>query len=290
MKHTLKRLLSYIPLFSICLTLGAPPSLASASPCPADGDAAVYRLTDGDAAVPRMETAAEQLRHAAAVKHSMRGLEEPDKAKTRALAVEAYRALLEFFPEESALCAEASFRAGELLRAGGDVVGALASFREARERGAKTPFQARSGVEIGHIHRRAKDAKAALEAYGTVMEDPHALPGYRDEATLWAGRVWHDTDRRDQALGLWEKVAQSGEDPMDRIRAFDYLALDLVEADDLEGAAGMLERCREELGSVAEEETRLGERVRKSLTRMRAVRALQKAIDSRANTAQGEQG
>jgi hypothetical protein len=62
------------------------------------------------------------------------------------------------------------------------------------------------------------------------------------------------------------------------VRAYDHLALALIEDDDLEGAAGMLERCRAALSDVALEETQRGERVRNALTRMRAIAELRRAI------------
>ena len=278
MQHTLKRLAFSLSIITSCLALGLVPARAADSP-------GAGTPVTGEGSVPQLETAAEQLKHAGSIKQSMRGLVDEERSAVRSRAVAAYQAVLDFFPGESATCAEAAFRAGELMRAGGAIDGALASFTNARQRGGGTVFKARSGLEIGHIHRRGDDSKAALDAYGGVMEDVNALPGYRDEGRLWAGRVWHDNKGRAQALRLWEQVAQHGEDHMDRIRAFDYLALDLIEGQDLEGAAGMLERCREALASVSEEETRLGERLRKSLTRMRAVRALQKAVEQREQDA-----
>ncbi|MDP6956854.1 MAG: hypothetical protein QF599_12865 [Planctomycetota bacterium] len=276
MQHTLKRLIFSISIITSSLVMGVPPATANA-------DAALV----GAGSVPQLETAAAQLGHASAVKQSMRGTEEPERSKIRARAVTAYQAVLDYFPADGASCAEAAFRAGELQRAGGDLDGALAAFIRSRQQGAETVFKARSGLEIGHIHRRADSTEKALAAYDDVISDTTAAPGYRDEARLWAGRVWHaksESSGRLEALRLWEQVAQHGDDPMDKIRAFDYLALDLIDATDLEGAAGMLERCRETLTSVAEEETRLGERVRKSLTRMRAVNALQRAVEKRAQS------
>jgi len=55
----------------------------------------------------------------------------------------------------------------------------------------------------------------------------------------------------------------------------------LVARGDLEGAAGVLERCRERLSDAAQEESRLGERVVAALASMRAQEELARAVERR---------
>jgi hypothetical protein len=93
------------------------------------------------------------------------------------------------------------------------------------------------------------------------------------------GNVQRDLHHPADARRAWQRVADAGEDPLDRIRAFDRIASLLVESDDLEGAAGTLERCKEALAAAAAEETRTGERVRSALQNMRAIEELQRAIE-----------
>ena len=226
-----------------------------------------------------------ELASALALRHAMRGTEGDEREEARGRAVDALRAVRREWPGERAICAEAAFRAGELLRAGRENALARAEFEWARELGHGTRFRARSILEIGHIHRREGRAEAALDLYCALVADPVAQADYRDEASLWAGRVWLDMGARSEALRAWQRVALSAEDPLDRIRAFDYLAMESIHREDLEGAAGILHRCREALADASAEETKLGIRVRKSLAHMRALERLRVAIAARAHPA-----
>jgi hypothetical protein len=196
--------------------------------------------------------------------------------------VRAYRAVRTHFPDDVLAGAEATYRAAELLRAGGDAPGALAEFAWVRDRGGESPFRVRALLEIGHLERRAKRTQPALAAYEAVLGDAAASQRQKDDASLWAGSVYQDAERPEDARRAWQRVADGGEDPLDRVRAYDHLALESVGRGDLEGAAGILERCREALSEIAAEETRLGERVRAALTGMRAHDELQRAVAARA--------
>jgi len=230
-----------------------------------------------------------QLKLASDLRNSLRGLEgaERDAARTRAVA--ACRAVRQYFPAEAAACAEAAFRAGELLRGAGDLEGAAAEFQLAREQKGESPFRVRALVELGHLQRKAKAFDKALASYEAALADPNASAGQRDEASLCVGSVQRDLHRPADARRAWQRVADAGEDPLDRIRAFDRIASLLVEGDDLEGAAGTLERCKEALAAAAAEETRTGERVRSALQNMRAIEELQRAVERKQSGGE-EQG
>ncbi|HUR28541.1 MAG TPA: hypothetical protein VM509_10165, partial [Planctomycetota bacterium] len=176
---------------------------------------------------------------------------------------------------------EAAFRAGELLRTQGDLASAQAEFEQVRGLEVRSPFRARAGIELGHLQRRAKKEAGALKFYLAVVGDPLSEPARRDEAALWAGRVYAELGKLDEARRQWEAVAQRAEDPLQKIDAWDELALDLVDGGDLEGAAGWIARARETLSEVALEETAQGERVRNALERMRAIRKLERAVAAR---------
>lgn len=223
-----------------------------------------------DAVVPRQATAEAQLQFAAAARRAMRGTDGAARETARATAVRAYRAVREFYGDRAPACAEAAFRAGELLRAADDTAGASAEFEIARARGEGTPFRARAGLEIGHLQRRALKLTEALAAYEGVSADTAAAQAQRDDAWLWMGRVYADLGRAEEAARAWERVATSAQDPLDRVRAFDFLALARLAAGDADGAATVLARCRDALSDVAQEETQTGERVRNALQRMRA--------------------
>jgi len=231
--------------------------------------------------VPRLESAAAQLAHAASCKTAMRGKAGEELETARRTAIEAYRAVREHFAAEDRACAEASFRAGELVRATSDAAGAIAEFQIARERGAETPFRARAGLEIGHIHRRGRKHEEALAAYEGVLADAGAKPSHRDDASYWIGQVHETEGRIEEARRAWKRVAEDAEDPLDRIRGWDCIAHTFVLSGDLEGAAGVVERCREALAEVSAEETKLGERVREALSTMRVLDELQRGVQER---------
>ncbi|MBL8857313.1 MAG: hypothetical protein JNL28_02255 [Planctomycetes bacterium] len=252
-----------VPVHAAALALRAPPGEVSTT--------------------PRQENAKAQLEHATSVKKAMRGAEGEARERARDEAVRAYRAVREYFAGDVALCAEAAFRAGELLRSTDDTAGAQAEFTFARDRGAGTDFRVRAMLELAHLERRAKHAQPAIAAYESVIAEETATARQKDDARLWLGRMFADLERVPDARRVWQKVADKGDDPLDRIRAFDLIASSLVDSGDLEGAAGMLERCRESLSEVSAEETRLGERVRSSLAAMRSIEQLARAIEKRRN-------
>ena len=230
--------------------------------------------------VPHMESAEAQLAYARRLKGELRKRKPQERDFWRGLTVEAYEAVPHFFPDASAFGSEACFRAGELLRVAGEVERARAVFRRARRLGRGTPFRARAGLELGHLARRAGELRAAREAYLDVASDASASRAHRDDAWIWAGRVWATEGRIEDARSAWRRVADGDGDALDRIFAFDELALSRVAEDDLEAAAGVLNQCVQALSEVALEETRRGESVRNALVRMRVIRALRRQISS----------
>lgn len=247
--------------------------------------------TVADPAKPqKLETAKAQMEHATALKKTLRGLEGDARDRARAEVVAAYRAVREYFSGDGAACAEAAFRAGELLRTADDLAGALAEFTVARDRGTGTDFRVRAMLEIGHVERRAKQPQKAIAAYETVVADDVASRRQKDDALLWIGRVWAGEERWTDARRVWQKVADGGDDPLDRVQAFDLIASALIEAADLEGAAGTIKRCHEALAEVAGEDTKAGERVRSALASMRSEGQLARAIEKRKRAAEAPGG
>lgn len=229
--------------------------------------------------VPRMESPRAQLQHARRVKAQMVGKEGADLEFWRTLAVEAYQAVRVFHPGAREVAAEAAFRAGELLRAGDRADEALAEFRFCLRQAGRTDFKARAGLEIGHLERRRRAWREALDTYLAVAADASARARRREDAWLWAGRVWKEQGRVDDARTAWKRVAEEGTDALLRVRAFDELGLLALANDDVEAAAGWLERCLRALSAAALEETEEGERVRDALLRMRLVDELTRAIE-----------
>ena len=234
--------------------------------------------------VPRMTSAEEQLGHARQLKREMAAKEGDELVSWRKRTVEAYRAVRVFHPGARASCVEAAFRAGEILRAGGDDPGALEEFRWAAQHGQGNEFRARAGLEIGHAHRRAERWSLALEAYLEVAADAAASASHREDAWLWAGTTWYAQGRVEDACLAWRRVAEKGLDPLARVEAFDELGMHLLAQGDLEGAAGTLDQCLRALSSQALEETERGERVRNALLRMSVVEELPRAIERRKDS------
>lgn len=234
---------------------------------------------EGDS--PRAEAAQRALIAAGTHKRALIGISGARREALRQTAIEAYRGVLREHPGLPRIGAEAAFRAGELLRAAGRSDEAASEFRTAQRLGEGTPFQARAGLELGHLARRAKRYAEALGEYERVRLDARAELEQRHEATWWAGRVHAAEGRIPDAARLFERVARDAEDPLDQIRAFDAWATLLLEARDPEGAAGVLEQCRLALHDRALEETRFGARVRAALEGMRCRELLERAVHER---------
>lgn len=267
---------------ALCLLLGA------FGPCPvALQDAGRDERQPLEVRVPRLETAEAQLAHARGLKRTMLERPWPERGLWRARAIEAYRAVAHYHPERREVGAEASFRAGELVRAEGRDDEALELFRAAQRGGEGTPFRARGALEIGHLHRRNGRSREALDAYLSVAADPGAQPSHRDDAWLWAGKVWSSRGQAEEARRAWSGVAERGADPVDRVLAYDCLVLQRVEEGDLEAAAGVLDACLRSLSDVALEETERGASVRKALQRMRCVEVLRDEVRRRMQSPAG---
>jgi len=227
-----------------------------------------------------MREASAQLEHARRLKSRMVSQTRESRAFWRKLAVEAYQAVRAFHPEDVTVAVEASFRAGELLRSGGEPERALAEFTWAA-RARRGVFSTRARLEVGHLHRRSGRCRKALDTYLDVAADAAARASHRDDAWLWSGQIWKREGRLEEARTAWRRVAEHGEDPLDRIRAFDLLGELWLEKDDIEAACGVLNECLQALTQAALEETRKGERVRNGMLRMRLVDVLPRAIARR---------
>ncbi len=265
----------------LSLASGSVPSVTALAPPPLMCDAVRSVPKDAVSSVPKLESARAQLDFADDLRRGLRSAEEPARKDARVRAADAYGAVREHFGGDAAACAEAAFRRADLLRQSGDIESARAEYGVARERGANTPWRVRGALELGHLERRAKRLPQALSAYEAVIADASTAPGQRDDASLWTARVLADMGRSEDAIRTWTRVADSADDPLDRIRAHDQWAQQLIARADLEGAAGVLARANEKLAEAAQEESRLGERVRTALSKMRAVEELAKAVEAR---------
>lgn len=238
--------------------------------------------------VPRMASAEAQLGHARRLKGQMGQKHGEELDFWRKLTVEAYQALRVFHPQARALAVEAAFRAGEILRTAGEEAEALREFGWAVQHGEGSEFRLRGRLEIGHLHRRARRWREALESYLDAAADTSGGSARREDAWLWVGTSWKAMGRRDDARQAWRRIAEQGSDILARITAYDELCLLLVEEGELEGAAGLLDRCHRELSEHALEESEKGERVRRAMLRMRILDELPRAIERRNDSSAGQ--
>lgn len=231
--------------------------------------------------VPKCETATAQLEYASKRKLELRGTAGEERDAARERAIDAYRAVHYHFPRELLARAEAAFREGELQRAGGHSTAALEAFESAAALGVGSEFLARGRLEIGHLYRRANRLVDALGAYELVALNEDVAPRHRDRALLWRARLQARLGRAKEARASWEQVARHGFDCFDRIEAFDAWAMHLIDLGDLEGAAGVLGLCAEQLAPRLDEQTRFGERLRRTHARMPSIDRLKVAIEAR---------
>jgi hypothetical protein len=215
-------------------------------------------------------------------KSTWKSLDPEAQARERAQAVEDYRAIRRRFPLAREECAEAAFRAAELLRGMGDLPGARRELLVASDQPAGVVYRYRALLELGHWDRRERAYESALRHLASLERDALAPIQLRDEASYWIGSIECAQGRLADARRTWKRLAEHGEDPLDRIRAYDRIAQLAIDEGDLEAAAGLLDQCRNALLPIAEEQTRTGERVRLALAAMRALEELPRAVERRA--------
>ena len=233
------------------------------------------------AAASSVDAASRALDRARAKKQALLGERGDTLDKLRAEAVAAYVRVHERWPKSGATASEAAFRAGELLRAGGDPDAALEQLRIATQLKNPGEFAARALYEIGHIQRREGHTEPALTAFEELVATGPADAHLRDMAAVWYAKVLAETGQPADAERVLRRLIKTATEPVDRIRAFDELILLVVARGELEGATGWLGECKLSVRATANELTDEGRRVTRALERMRGLTALQKAIKTR---------
>ncbi len=218
---------------------------------------------------------------AARLQRAARRLSGPEQRATLAQAARAFSALRVEFPAEHDWTARAGLRAAGVWRQLGE--GELAQLEYERLCSFETPpaWRSRGWLERGHVERRARRWRSALDAYLRAASVVSAPARTRDDASLWAARMHAELGEREAARRLLEWITVHSCDVFTRIRAFDEWALGFVREDDLGAAAGVLERARAATREIAFEATPRGERVLLALERMRVIPALEAAVARR---------
>lgn len=236
--------------------------LNSAPPEPSDGESAEARMR-----------AAREAKAAIA--------EARDRSRARKRAAALYMEVADAFPDAGALTAEALFRAGELLRANGDIADAIAVLKRAAAVARPGVFACRAWYEVGHIERRQGQLDAAAAAFVLASEAADGTRRRREQAELWRARCIAESGQRAAAEALLRDLVRRIEDPCDRLRAYDQLVILLVEQSRLAGAVGYFAEAKRSVMAEAQQATELGDRVRRALEDLRSLDVLREAIRSR---------
>lgn len=252
-------------------------------------DATAPWPADGRRHPPRLASAADEIVRARALKLALYAGTPEEDAKARGWAVEAFRAVRTHHPDRGDLAAEATFRAGELLRAAGAAAEARIEFETVLELAPESRFGPRARLELAHLDRRAGELERALEILHGLVEDPRTEPSIADDARLWWGSCAARLGRFDAARRAWSGVAKHAVDPRERVVAYDCIGLAWLEEGALDRAQETLEQAHRDLAPFSLERSATGERVRRALELMRIARRLaEPAGDARARSAEEE--
>ena len=226
-------------------------------------------------APPSQSTALEEGR---ALKAEMRGAAPHRREAARLAAVRAFRAGLRGSgtPALRALC---GLRAGELLLAADlEESGLTELMRGAELSGSSWSQRARlsAGACMIRLGRCAEGARWLAAAEWGEAPSPT-----REEAAVLRGVALARCADGEAATRAWREVAELGVTPRVRFDAFERWGRELLSRGDVEGAAGVLHRCREVLSVVALEETASGRDMRKRLRSSQLARSLRRSLSSR---------
>lgn len=227
------------------------------------------------AEIPKQETPKSQLKYASSLKRERKGLKGEEKRSHLKEVAEAYAAVGRYFPESIAEVSEASFRLGEIRRTLRDRDGAFIAFEKAYELKGNRRFAARALLEIGHLHRRAKEFPQAISTYEKVVKEFPDQEDQRDSALLWVGRARLASKDNRGARTAWKEVLKKSSDPMDKLKAYDLIAGSYLSDEEVAKARETIEKCKVELSPLAEEDSSQGARLKKALERMRSVKKLE---------------
>ena len=225
--------------------------------------------------------AAHALESARAMKAKLAGARGAQLERLRRDAVAAYRQVARRYPKSGEVAAEASFRAGELLRAGGENEAAIVELQRAIDTPRGGSFQSRARYELAHILRRSEQFDAALVHFAAVETDRVAPDHQRDLAGLWRAKTLLEMGRSDEAERALRALVARVKDPVDRVRAYDELITILGNSGRLAAAVGHFADVKRLSLALSLEHTERGERMRSAIEGMRCLAVLQRAIAAR---------
>lgn len=212
------------------------------------------------------------------------------RERGRRAAIRAYTEVAEDPRVGGAPRVEALFRRAELLRAEGELEGALGCFETLAAMEDSASFGDRSHLECAAILRRLGRSPEACQHWLALWIDVDAEGRLRSRAGRALGEAHAEAGEWDAALRVLGAVVRQGFDPLEQVRAYDAIAELWLQRGDLEAAAGVLHEADVALGRLASERTQLGSRVREALAEMDSLHALKEAIALRVQETSGTQG
>jgi len=217
------------------------------------------------------KVAKQQLDAAKALRRAASKKSGEERRSSMLSAAEAYRKVVTDNPDQSRLCAEAAFRAGEIERSLGDLAKARGAFEIAVNHGKEAPqFGARAMSEMAHIDRRNEKLDEALVLYRKVAE---TFPGQDAEgarAITWAGKVEAKLGKSEEARKTWLSIGDRfSAQPILAIRAADLAALSFLEDGDVANARKTLDDVESRFGEDNKNQPWWTPQVDETLAKMR---------------------
>lgn len=237
-----------------------------------------------------------------------KGASKKARLVANARAVEAFAELENRYATQESIVAQARFRRAKILGRMGQEEQALRAYRGALTADA-AGIGARSMLEAGHLERRLKRYSEALGFYRESAELLPAKPApkvrgktssktkgggrtkskkpapnqrYASEARIWIGVTLAKLGRVPDARRCWTTLAaESAQEPKLRVKAFDRLAMSYLADKNEDDAKKVLADADQSLAAACEGNSKTALSLQRSLSRMRARKALAKAQTAR---------
>ncbi len=222
-----------------------------------------------------------ELERLAVLRAGLRSKDSAELPAARRAVIEGYRDLARKRGVEPAVVAECAVRAARLLIDEGRLDEALAEHERAVRHGADSGWRSQAYLEAAHALRRAKRWRPAEEAYDRACGAPHVLGSDRDEALDWRSRLQYQRGAVASAREGWRRLARQSLDPLRRIEAWDRLASQWLDADDLEAAAGELHAARVAFAAHHGASDELSRRIVAALDAMRSLTRAERMVERR---------
>lgn len=239
-------------------------------------------------AVDEPSPAALKLKEASS--HRRTSFKKPAEEKRRILleAAALYEGVIRDFPDYRSESAQAGFRAGEIYRTVGLPERAEKAFLLTLKFDAKGEFAARSLNEVGHLFRRKKEYRRALEYYSRVQKE---CPDIREQcavAVTWTGKVLLKQEQGDRGrqvlLGFSDRFPEF---PVQAIRNIDLAACSLIKEGRISEAAAMVQSCRDRFAGTLTGEKEENRKIETALQKMKAPEMLDAASTENAGRGEG---